>query len=60
MPRADWKLVSNTVFSIPSSIEEQSKIAALFNTLDNLITLHQRKYDELKLYKKGLLQKMFV
>ena len=60
MPRADWKLVSNTVFSIPASKDEQSKIAALFNALDNTITLHQRKCDELKNYKKGLLQKMFI
>ncbi len=43
-----------------TSYEEQSKIADLFRVIDNAITLHQRKCDELKLYKKGLLQKMFV
>ncbi len=42
------------------SIEEQQKIAALIDSLDATITLHQRKCDELKKYKKGLLQKMFV
>ena len=45
---------------MPSSKEEQSKISAYLNNLDNLITLHQRKCEELKEYKKGLLQQMFV
>ena len=43
MPRADWKLVSKTVFSIPSNICEQAVIGTYFTALDNLITLHQRK-----------------
>ena len=43
MPRADWNLVSETVFFIPGKIEEQSKIARYFDNLDNLITLHQRQ-----------------
>ena len=43
MPRADWKLVSQTVFSIPSNIGEQAAIGTYFTALDNLITLHQRK-----------------
>lgn len=42
MPRADWKLISNMEFQIPSSIDEQAKIAGVFDELDNLITLHQR------------------
>ena len=42
MPRADWKLVSKTVFPIPSSTCEQAAIGAYFTSLDNLITLHQR------------------
>ena len=44
---------------LPSE-QERAKIGELLSSLDNLITLHQRKCDELKLYKKGLLQKMFV
>ena len=40
--------------------EEQEQIADLFTNLDNLITLHQRKLDELKNMKKTLLQQMFV
>ena len=41
------------------SVEEQKKIAAYFTDLDNLITLHQRKCDEVKSLKKYMLQKMF-
>ncbi|WP_243175973.1 restriction endonuclease subunit S [Dorea hominis] len=40
--------------------EEQTKIGNYFHFLDNLITLHQRKCDELKEVKKFMLQNMFV
>lgn len=43
MPRADWKLVSNTDFYVPISNEEQAKIAGLFEKINTLITLHQRE-----------------
>ena len=43
MPRADWGLVSNAMFNIPSNQEEQEKIGAFFEYLDNIITLHQRQ-----------------
>lgn len=39
--------------------DEQEMISLYFSTLDNLITLHQRKYDETKTLKKYMLQKMF-
>ena len=39
---------------------EQVKIGRYFYNLDNLITLHQRKCDELKEIKKSMLQNMFV
>ena len=42
------------------SLSEQRKISYYFRELDNLITLHQRKLDEIKEYKQGLLQQMFV
>lgn len=42
------------------TVEEQKKIGEMLTSLDNLITLHQRKCDELKNMKKGLLQKMFI
>lgn len=41
------------------SKEEQEKIAAFFLSLDNLITLHQRKYEKLVTLKKAMLEKMF-
>ena len=41
------------------SIREQRKITGYFESLDHLITLHQRKCEVLKKLKKGLLQKMF-
>lgn len=59
MPRADWNLISSSEFMVPFSREEQSKIGGYFNSLDNLITLHQRKCDETKELKKYMLQKMF-
>ena len=42
------------------SLEEQEKIASFLDALDHLITLHQRKCDELKEVKKFMLQNMFV
>ena len=60
MPRADWKLVSKTTFSIPSSTREQATIGAYFAALDTLITLHQRKLKKLHNIKKSMLEKMFV
>ena len=46
--------------NIPSDNKEQQKIGAYFRNLDNLITLHQRKCEELKNMKKFMLQNMFV
>ena len=43
----------------PIQIDEQKKIAEFFTNLDNLITLHQRKYDKLTNVKKSMLEKMF-
>ena len=60
MPRADWKLVSKTVFSIPSNICEQAAIGTYFTALDDLITLHQRELEKLQNIKKSMLEKMFV
>ena len=39
--------------------EEQVKIGNIFPQLDHLITLHQRKCEEMKTLKKYMLQKMF-
>ena len=51
--------LSNIEVSYPKEIEEQKKIGTYFKNLDNLITLHQRKFETLKKLKKGFLQKMF-
>lgn len=45
---------------MPSQIQEQRKISVFINTLDRLITLHQRKCEELKNVKKYMLQNMFA
>ncbi|MDU2463208.1 restriction endonuclease subunit S [Veillonella sp.] len=46
------------VISIPT-LDEQEKISAIINNINTIITLHQRKLDNLKLKKKALLQKLF-
>ena len=51
--------IQKTSVSYPTSVEEQQLIASYFNHLDNLITLHQRKLEKLKLVKKSMLEKMF-
>ena len=54
------KQMANMGLMMPKMIDEQQKIGAYFYTLDHLITLHQRKCDELKKIKKFMLQNMFV
>lgn len=51
-------MFSKMEFMIPSE-KEQQKIGDYFTNLDHLITLHQRKCDEVKTLKKYMLQKMF-
>jgi type I restriction enzyme S subunit len=46
-------------FYFPEIKDEQDKIGQFFQSLDNLITLHQRKYDKLQNIKKSMLEKMF-
>lgn len=46
------------VVPVPS-IREQQKISSFVHNLNNLITLHQRKYDKLTNVKKSMLEKMF-
>ena len=50
--------LDNQEILVPS-IAEQQKIGTYFRTIDNLITLHQRKLDRLKNIKKSMLDKMF-
>ena len=56
------KLNAETLMKIAISvpeIEEQRVVGTQLNQFDNLITLHQRKLEHLKLKKKSLLQKLF-
>ncbi len=50
--------VQKTMVCYPKSKAEQQLIADCFRSLDNLITLHQRKLDKLKSVKKSMLEKM--
>ncbi|MFT0806543.1 restriction endonuclease subunit S, partial [Avibacterium paragallinarum] len=50
--------LKNVEIHLPT-LPEQQKIGALFRRLDRLITLHKRKWDDVILLKKALLQKMF-
>ena len=58
-PAINSKVLSDLNIRIPQ-ILEQEKIGDIFHSLENLITLHQRKLEELKNMKKTLLQQMFV
>lgn len=51
--------MQDTDIVYPKSVEEQGKIGDYFQSLDNLITLHQKKCEQLTILKKYMLQKMF-
>ena len=51
--------IQKTSVSYPSAVKEQQLIASYFIQLDNLITLHQRKFEKLTNVKKSMLEKMF-
>ena len=61
--RSDRFSISDaTFFEMPiwcPEISEQMAIAKQLETTDTLITLHQRKYDKLVIFKKTMLEKMF-
>jgi len=52
--------VHDTDIIYPKAKEEQSKIGKYFQSLDHLITLHQRELEKLKKIKLSMLEKMFV
>ena len=45
--------------SVPKDVAEQKQIGAFIRQLDNLVTLHQRKFEKLTNVKKSMLEKMF-
>ena len=57
-----FSIRDNVFFQMPipiPDIDEQRKIGELLTCLDNLITLHQRKFEKLTNVKKSMLEKMF-
>ena len=58
MPRADWSLMKNEIFSIPS-IQEQQKIADFLSNVDKKISITEEKLNLFNEYKKGIMQKIF-
>lgn len=57
-----WRIHEDEFLNIDvlvPSLEEQRKIGTFFDNLDNALTLHQRKCDDLQKLKKALLQQMF-
>ncbi|HEM3620273.1 TPA: restriction endonuclease subunit S [Streptococcus suis] len=53
------EMISDMEITIPQ-LEEQEKIVKILSTLDQQITLHQRKLEKLKNLKKALLNELFV
>ncbi|MFR7819995.1 restriction endonuclease subunit S [Candidatus Pseudoruminococcus sp.] len=58
-PKLMNNVMAEITISLPTSEKEREAISAFFDQIDNLITLHQRKYDRLKNVKKSMLEKMF-
>ena len=58
-PALSMENIRKFTINIPINKEEQDRLAKYFDSLDHLITLHQRKCDDTKELKKYMLQKMF-
>lgn len=57
-PKLNADSIKSISFRAPK-LEEQEKLAAFFSLIDKKIALQTEKVEELKNYKKGLLQKLF-
>ena len=57
MPRADWGVVSDVQFALPS-IPEQEKIVAVLQAAGRQLFLHRAKLTELRHLKEGLIRKL--
>ncbi len=60
MPRADWKFMKDTVWLIPSDIEEQRAIASVLSSLDDKIDLLHRQNETLEAIAETLFRQWFV
>ena len=58
-PAINGSELGKITVQIPSNDEEANQIGKVFRGIDNIITIHQRKLEKLKLAKKALLQKLF-
>ena len=52
--------IEKLILQIPKNLNEQVKIISCFISIDNLITLHQRKLNQLQTMKKFMLQNLFI
>lgn len=52
--------IKEMLFQFPSSKNEQHQIGKCITKFDDLITLHQRKLDQLQTMKKFMLQNLFI
>lgn len=59
IPQINNKHIEPYMIQVPSE-KEQAYIGVVFEKIDKIITLHQRKLNHLKLQKKALLQQLFV
>ena len=60
MPRADWKFMKDTVWLIPSDMEEQRAIASVLSSLDDKIDLLHRQNKTLEAMAETLFRQWFV
>ena len=59
LPSYNSSDVESITVSLPSTMDEQRRIGQCLCNINDLITLHQRKYDKLCTVKKSMLDKMF-
>ena len=58
MPRGDKAFIMDMTISLPS-INEQKKLASMLMLIDTLISKQEKLVDEIKLYKRGLINQIF-
>ena len=59
-PNISSKDIDMMNFTVPTNLEEQTKIGVFFEEFDHLITLHQQKLSKLERLKSAYLKKMFI
>lgn len=58
-PKLNQENLNNIRILLPSTFAEQQKIAECLSSIDEQILATQQKWDSLKEYKRGLMQKLF-